>query len=63
VKVVVLECCKKTVHLIPAITDIVNSGQTQRKYKSGAAERKLRVEQEKRDEQIKKKLPFLLTWV
>jgi len=25
---------------IPEIADIVNSGQTQRKYKSGAAERK-----------------------
>jgi len=32
--------------------DIVSLGQMQRKYKSGAAERKLRVEQEKGDEQI-----------
>jgi len=63
VKVVVLECCEKTVCLIQEITDIVNSGQTQWKYKSGAAKRKLRVEQEKRDEQITKKTPFLLTWV
>jgi len=63
VKVVVLDCCQKTVYLIPAITDIVNSGQMQRKYKSGAAKRKLIIEQEKRDEQIKKKMPFLLKWV
>jgi len=40
--------------LVPEIADIVNSGQTQRKYKSGAAERKLRVAQEKRDEQKEK---------
>ena len=63
VKVVVLEYCEKTLCLIPEIADIVNSGQTQRKYKSGGAERKLRVKQEKRDEQIKKKMPRLLTWV
>jgi len=31
VKVVLLECCEKTVCLVPEITDIVNSGQTQRK--------------------------------
>jgi len=60
VKVVVLECCEKTACLVPEITDIVNSGQTQRKYKSGAAKR---VEQAKRDEQIKKKMPCLLTRV
>jgi len=63
VKVVVLECCEKTVCLAPEITHIVNSGQTQRKYKSGTDERKIRVEQEKRDEQIKKKMPGLRTWV
>jgi len=40
VRDVVLECCEKTVCLIPEITDIVNSGQTQWKYKG----RKLRVE-------------------
>jgi len=34
----------------------------QRKYKSGAAKRKLRAEQEKWDEQIKKKMPCLLTY-
>jgi len=34
VKVVVLECCEKTVCLVPEITDIVSSGQTQRKYKN-----------------------------
>jgi len=63
VKVVILECCEKTVYLIPELTDIVNSGQTQRKYKSGATKRKLRAEQGKRDEQIKKTMPCLLTWV
>jgi len=63
VKAVVLECCEKTVCLVPEITDIVNSGQTQRKCKSRAANRKHRVEQEKRNEQIKKKMPWLLTWV
>jgi len=63
VTVVVLECGEKTLCLVPKIADITNSGQTQRKYKSGAAKRKLRVEQEKRDEQIKKKMPRLLTWV
>jgi len=42
VKVVVLECCEKTVCLVPEITDTVSSGQTQRKYKSGAAKRKLK---------------------
>jgi len=62
VKVVVLQCCEKTLCLVTAeITGIVNSGQTQRKYKSGAAKRKHRVEQAKRDEQIKKKVPCLLT--
>jgi len=34
----------------------------QRKYKSGAAKWKLRVEQKKRDEQIKKKMPCLLIY-
>jgi len=34
----------------------------QRQYKSGAAKRKLRVEQEKRDQHIKKKMPCLLTY-
>jgi len=63
VKVVVLECCEKTLCLVPEIADIVNSGQTQRKYKSGATERKHRVEQEKRDEKIKKKMSRLLTLV
>jgi len=33
VKVVVLECCEKTVCLVPKVTDTINSGQTQRKYK------------------------------
>jgi len=42
--------------------DITNSGQMRRKYKSGAIKRKLRAEQEKRDEQIKKKMPRLLTY-
>jgi len=36
-KLLSLECCEKTVCLIPEITDIVNSGQTRRKYNSGAA--------------------------
>jgi len=48
--------------LAPEIMDIVNSAQKQWKYKSGTDKRKLRVEQEKRDEQIKK-MPCLLTWV
>jgi len=61
VNVVVLECCEKTVCVVAAITDIINSGQMQRQYKSEAAERKPRVEQEKRDEHIKKKMPCLLT--
>jgi len=52
----------ETVCLLPEITDIINSGQMQRQYKSGAAKRKLKVEQEKRDEQIKKKMPCLLTY-
>jgi len=60
VKVVVLEYCEKTLCLVSEIADIVNSGPTQRKYKSGAAKRKLRVEQKKRDGQIKKKMPRLL---
>jgi len=34
----------------------------QRQYKSGVAKRTLRVEQEKRDEQIKKKMPCLLRY-
>jgi len=42
VKVVVLECCVKTVCLVPEITDILNSDETQRKYDSGAAERNLK---------------------
>jgi len=42
VKVVVLECWEKTVCLVPEITDIVSSGQTQRKYQSRAAKRKLK---------------------
>jgi len=37
VKVVVLECGEKTVCLVPEITDIKNSGQMHRKYKSGVA--------------------------
>jgi len=45
----------ETVCLLPEITDIINSGQFQWQYKSGAAKRKLKVEQERRDEQIKKK--------
>jgi len=40
-KVVVLECCVKTVCLASEITDIVDSGQTQRKYESGTDKRKL----------------------
>jgi len=63
VKTVVLESCEKTLCLVPEIVDIVNLGQTQRKYKSGVAKRKLGVEQEKRDEQITKKMPRLLTLV
>jgi len=63
VKVVVLDCCEKTVCLLPEIRVILNSGQKQRKYKSGIAKRNLRVEKEKRDEQSKKKMPFLLTWI
>jgi len=59
VKVVFLDYCEKTVCLVPEITDIVNSGQTQRKYQSGAAKEISRVEQEKRNEQIKKKMPCL----
>jgi len=63
VKVVVLDCCEKAVCLVPEIRVILNSGQKQRKCKSGMAKRNLRVEKEKRDEQIKKKMPFLLTWI
>jgi len=45
---------------VPKITDIINSGRMQRKYK---VERlKANSEQEKRDEQIKKKMPYLLTY-
>ena len=33
--------------LVPEIADIVNSDQKQRKYESGAAKRKLSVEQKK----------------
>jgi len=62
VKVVVLRCCEKTVCSVPEITDLIDSGQMQRKYKGGAAERKPRIEQEKRDEQIKKKMPCVLTY-
>ena len=61
-KVVVLECCEKTVCLVPTITDIISSGQMQRQYNSVAAKRKLRAEQEKRDEQSKKKMPCLLAY-
>ena len=42
VEVVVLECCEKTLFLVSENTDIVNSGQKQRKYQSGAAKRKLK---------------------
>ena len=54
-KMVALECCEKTVWLVLKITYVIISGQMHREYKIEAAERKLRVEQEKRDEQIEKK--------
>jgi len=38
---------------------IINSGQMQWQEKSGVAERNVRVEQKKREEQIKKNIPFL----
>jgi len=53
-----LECCEKTVCLITEITDIVNSGQTQRKYKSKAAKRKPRVEQKNEMSKLRKRCHF-----
>jgi len=42
VKLIALECCEKTVCLVLKITDVINSGQMHREYKSEAAERKIR---------------------
>ena len=61
-KVVALECCEKTVCLVADITGVINSRQMLRKYRRGAAARKLRVEEVKRDKQLKKKMPHLLLY-